>query len=282
MKLRITHLTEYRYAAPVSGNSNELRLTPVQSRWQQVPFFLLRILPSTRLRKFQDFYGNQVTYFDVEEAHKQLVIEATSSVNTLDRYSEGEPASVPLEALKTADDEGRLQPFLQPSGPVEVPPEIWRAAVDVRSNYSDVFGLAKGLMDYVYRSCRYVPGVTDVHTTTTQFFESRAGVCQDFSHLMLALCRSLQIPARYVSGYVYDLKRKEIRGAHASHAWVEVWVPGSGWNGLDPTNNCLTHEHYVVVAVGRDYEDIAPVRGSFWGPAEREMRVSVHIEERLS
>jgi transglutaminase-like putative cysteine protease len=280
MKLRITHLTEYRYAALVSGNSNELRLTPVQSRWQQVPFFLLRILPSTRLRKFQDFYGNQVTYFDVEEAHRQLVIEATSSVNTLDRYSEGEPASVPLEALKTADDEGRLQPFLQPSGPVEVPPEIWRAAVDVRSNFTDVFALAKGLMDYVYRSCRYVPGVTDVHTTTTQFFEGRAGVCQDFSHLMLALCRSLQIPARYVSGYVYDLKRKDIRGAHASHAWVEVWVPGSGWNGLDPTNNCLTHEHYVVVAVGRDYEDIAPVRGSFWGPAEREMRVSVHIEER--
>jgi len=281
MKLRIIHMTEYRYASPVSANSNELRLTPVESRWQQVPFFLLRILPSTRLRKFQDFYGNTVTYFDIEEAHRQLIIEATSSVNTIDRYSHGEPAEVSLSELHGADEDGRLQPFLQASGPVEIPPEIWRAAVDVRAEHGDVFGLAKGLMDYVYRTCKYVSGVTNVTTTTTQFFEVRAGVCQDFSHLMLAMCRSLLIPARYVSGYVYDAKRKDIRGAHASHAWVEVWVPGSGWHGLDPTNNCLTHEHYVVVAIGRDYEDIAPVRGSFWGAAKREMLVSVHIEERL-
>lgn len=281
MRLRIIHTTEYRYAAPVSGNSNELRLTPVQSRWQQVPFFLLRVLPSTRLQKFQDFYGNTVTYFDVEEPHRHLIIEASSSINTVDRYAEGEPAAVPLDGLRGADVDGRLQPFLQPSGPVEVPPEIWRAAVDVQANYGDVFGLAKGLMAHVYQTCRYVAGVTNVYTTTTQFFEGRAGVCQDFSHLMLAMCRALRIPARYVSGYVYDAKRKDIRGAHASHAWVEVWVPGSGWHGLDPTNNCLTHEHYVVVAVGRDYEDIAPVRGSFWGPPEREMLVSVHIEERV-
>ena len=280
MKLRIVHITEYRYASPVSANSNELRLTPVETFWQQVPFFLLRVLPSTRLRKFHDFYGNTVTYFDVEEPHRQLIIEATSSVNTRDRYADGEPSFVPLEALQGADTDGRLQPFLQPSGPVEIPPEIWRAAVDVRACHGDVFALAKGLMDYVYKTCAYSPGVTNVHTTSTQFFMGRTGVCQDFSHLMLALCRSLLIPARYVSGYVYDAKRKDIRGAHASHAWVEVWVPGSGWHGLDPTNNCLTHEHYVVVAIGRDYEDIAPVKGSFWGAAEREMLVSVHLEER--
>jgi len=281
MKLRITHLTEYKYAGVVRNNSNELRLTPVKSRWQDVPFYMLRVLPSTRLQRFTDFYGNVVTYFEVEEPHGHLLIEATSSINTTDRYHEGEPAEVPYSALQTGVIDERLQPFLQPSGPVEVPPEIWRAAVDVRAMHSGVFSLAKGLMDFVYQNCRYVSGVTGVHTTTTQFFETRAGVCQDFSHLMLALCRSLQLPARYVSGYVYDAKRKDIRGAHASHAWVEVWVPGVGWHGLDPTNNCLTREHYVVVAIGRDYEDIAPVRGSFWGASEREMRVSVHIEERL-
>ncbi len=281
MKLRIIHLTEYQYASPVSNNSNELRLTPVQSRWQEVSFFLLRVLPSTRLQRFTDFYGNVATHFEVEEPHRQLLIEATSSVNTTDRYEHGEPMRVPLDSLTAECSDERLQPFLQPSGPVEVPPEIWRAAVDVRAVHSDVFGLAKALMDFVYRNCRYVSGVTDVHTTSTQFFRTREGVCQDFSHLMLALCRALQLPARYVSGYVYDAKRKDIRGAHASHAWVEVWVPGAGWHGLDPTNNCLTHQHYVVVAIGRDYEDIAPVRGSFWGASERVMRVSVHIEERL-
>jgi transglutaminase-like putative cysteine protease len=133
------------------------------------------------------------------------------------------------------EEKERLQPFLQSGGVVQITPEIWRAAVDERAACTDVFGLAKALMGYVYRTSRYVAGVTDVHTSTERFFHAREGVCQDFSHLMLALCRSVQLPARYVSGYVYDSKRKELRGAHASHAWVEVWVPGHGWHGLDPT-----------------------------------------------
>lgn len=281
MNLRITHHTEYRYASNVQSNVNELRMTPVQSQWQELPFFLIRVLPSTRLKRYQDFYGNTVHYFEVEESHRRLMIEATSSVNTKDRYASGEPAAISLEALGLSDSTERLQPFLQPSGPVEITPEIWRAAVDVRSGCHDVFGLSKALMDYVYQNCRYVSGVTDVHTSSDHFFRTREGVCQDFSHLMLALCRSIQLPARYVSGYVYDAKRKDIRGAHASHAWVEVWVPGVGWHGLDPTNNCLTREHYIVVAIGRDYQDIAPVRGTFFGGGEREMLVSVHIEERV-
>jgi len=281
MNLRIIHYTEYRYASSVQSNVNELRMTPVQSQWQELPFFLIRILPSTRLKRYQDFYGNTVHYFEVEEAHRRLMIEATSSVNTKDRYAFGEPEAVPLEALGASDSPERLQPFLQPGGSVEITPEIWRAAVDVRSSFHDVFGLAKGLMEYVYQNCLYVSGATDVHTNSEQFFRTREGVCQDFSHLMLALCRSIQLPARYVSGYVYDAKRKDIRGAHASHAWVEVWVPGFGWHGLDPTNNCLTREHYIVVAIGRDYQDIAPVRGTFLGGGEREMLVSVHIEERV-
>jgi len=281
MKLRVIHLTEYRYVHPVHGNFNELRLTPMQSRWQHVAFFLLRVLPASRVQKFVDFYGNTVNYFEIEEPHSELVIETTSSVNTIDRYAEGEPLHVALDSLGLSEDHSRLQPFLQSSGAVELAPEIWRAAVDVSQTHRNVFELAKGLMEFVYHNFQYCSGVTDVFTTSTQFFQSRQGVCQDFTHLMLALCRSVQIPARYVSGYVYDAKRKDLRGAHASHAWVEVWVPGSGWHGLDPTNNCLTLEHYVVVAIGRDYQDIAPVRGTFWGIADRAMRVSVHIEERL-
>jgi transglutaminase-like putative cysteine protease len=135
-------------------------------------------------------------------------------------------------------------------------------------------------MDFVYRNCEYASGVTNVNTSTVDFWINRRGVCQDFTHLFLALCRSVQIPARYVSGYLYDARRKEVRGAHATHAWAEVWLPNCGWHGMDPTNNCLTHENYVVVATGRDYRDVPPVKGSFWGSPEREMQVSVHIEER--
>jgi transglutaminase-like putative cysteine protease len=281
MNLRITHHTEYRYASAVNSNSNELRLTPVESLWQHVSFSLLRVVPSTRLRRYQDFYGNTVNHFEIEEPHRRLLIEATSAVKTHDRYAAGEPFGVPLESLSAPEERERLQPFLQSGGVVQITPEIWRAAVDERAACSDVFGLAKALMGYVFRTCRYMAGATDVNTSTEHFFHSREGVCQDFSHLMLALCRSVQLPARYVSGYVYDAKRKDLRGAHASHAWVEVWVPGHGWHGLDPTNDCLTQDHYVVVAIGREYEDIAPVRGSFWGAGDREMFVSVHLEERM-
>ena len=280
MNLRISHQTEYRYAGPVHGNANELRLTPMRSLWQEVPYFFLRILPSTRVRKFTDFYGNTVSHFEVEEAHSRLVIEASSVVRTQDRYAGGDPFGVSLDALTEAASMEFVRLYVQPSPAVEITPELWRAAVDVREGCTDVFGLAGALMEYVWSSCRYVPGVTTVETTVSEFFQRREGVCQDFAHLMLAMCRSVHLPARYVSGYVYDARRKDIRGAHASHAWVEVWVPGMGWHGLDPTNNCKTREHYVVVALGRDYHDIAPVRGTFWGGAQREMVVSVHIEER--
>ena len=139
----------------------------MQSRWQDVPFFLLRVLPSTRLQRFVDFYGNTVSHFEVEEPHQELVIETTSSVNTLDRYAEGEPLNVALSTFDYSEEHSRLQPFLQPSGPVEIPPEIWRAAVDVRHSQCNIFELAKALMEFVFYEFRYVSGVTNVFTTST-------------------------------------------------------------------------------------------------------------------
>ena len=280
MKLKITHSTRYFYPTPVQRNANELRLTPKNSPWQEPQFFMLRVLPSTRLKKFTDFHGNHVTYFEVEEPHNSLTIDATCNITTRDRYGDGLPQKVPLATLNDSSAMEMIGPFLAPTGIVQIPPEIWRTAVDVRAEHSDVFGMAKGIMEYVYKTCKYVPGVTDVHTTSTAFAQNPQGVCQDFAHLMLAMCRSVQLPARYVSGYLFDAKRTEVRGAHASHAWVEVWLPGIGWHGMDPTNNCLTHENYVVLAAGRDYHDVPPVKGSFWGAPEREMQVTVHLEER--
>lgn len=281
MKLHILHQTFYRYASAVYGNANELRLTPKKSLWQDPNFFLLRILPSTRLRRFLDLHGNPVTYFEIEEPHTSLSIESTCTITTKDRYCEGPPADIPLSSLENPQAMEQVEPFLQPTSLVDVCPEIWRAAIDVRAEEKSVFGLAQSLMRYVYQTCKYEGGVTDVHTTTADFWRERRGVCQDFAHLFLALCRAVQIPARYVSGYLYDARRTEIRGAHATHAWVEVWLPGIGWHGMDPTNNCLTHENYVVLAAGRDYHDVPPVKGSFWGPPERDMQVLVHIEERV-
>ena len=116
MNLRITHHTEFRYASAVYGNSNELRLTPVESLWQHVSFSLLRVVPSTRLRRYSDFYGNTVNHFEVEEPHRRLLIESSSAVKTHDRYAGGEPSGVPLDALFDTEERERLQPFLQSGG----------------------------------------------------------------------------------------------------------------------------------------------------------------------
>jgi transglutaminase-like putative cysteine protease len=137
-----------------------------------------------------------------------------------------------------------------------------------------------GLMDFIHGTCRYVPGATHIGTHTEEFFAKPQGVCQDYAHLLLALCRSIGIPARYVCGYVYDAKRGDVIGSHASHAWAEVWIPGYGWLGVDPTNKKVIHEAYVASAVGRDYRDATPVSGSYWGGGDREMRVTVHVEAK--
>ncbi|MEY5027129.1 MAG: hypothetical protein RLZZ244_2657 [Verrucomicrobiota bacterium] len=280
MKLHIHHLTEYRYSSPVSNNSNELRLTPPVTLWQRLPFFLLRVVPSSRLRRFQDFNQNTVTYFEIEEPHQKLLIEAQSTVVTSDCYASGIPLGIPLSAFASTEWIEEIQPFFEPTTIVSIPPELWRAAVDILTDQKDAYELALAIMRYVYTTCAYVPGVTTVHTTSAEFFQTRRGVCQDFAHLMIALCRALRVPARYVSGYLYDEQRRDIRGAHSTHAWVDVWIPGTGWYGLDPTNNCRVGETYVTLAVGRDYRDVSPVKGTYFGDGGCSMRIAVHIEPR--
>jgi transglutaminase-like putative cysteine protease len=129
----------------------------------------------------------------------------------------------------------------------------------------DIYSVVIALMEKVHSTCKYIPGVTTVNTSTEEFFADPRGVCQDFTHLFMALCRSIGIPARYVCGYVYDAKRGEILGSHASHAWSEVWIPGFGWLGLDPTNKRIVDDSYVATALGRDFRDATPIRGSYWG-----------------
>lgn len=279
MKLRIHHTTDYRYLAPISRSSNDVRLTPMRRTTQNTAFFLLRVLPPSRLKHFRDFYGNLVTHFEVEEPHQNLLIESQCTITTEDPYARGTPLGAPLSLLGECDLLEELQPFLNPSSLVQITPELWRSAINVFSEQQDCFELATGLMAHVYSSCQYAPGITKVSTTSADFFTTRKGVCQDFAHLMIAMCRAVHLPARYVSGYLYDARRTDIRGAHASHAWVEVWIPNAGWFAMDPTNNSLTRETYVTVAIGRDYHDAAPVTGSYWGNSGCMMKVSVHLEE---
>jgi transglutaminase-like putative cysteine protease len=280
MKLRILHRTEYRYALPVRNNNNELRVTPLDNLRQRTILHLVRVLPAIKMRRYNDLYRNNVSFFEVEEAHKELVIDVSSVVETKPTVVEDIPKDSPLSGLLMPEVLESFQPYLQSDGPVQITPQIWRSAIDARAEKKDVYSVVVAIMEFVHQTCKYVPGVTNVTTSTEEFFAKPQGVCQDFTHLMLALCRAIGIPARYICGYVYDAKRGEVLGSHASHAWCEAWIPGYGWLGLDPTNKRIVNETYVASALGRDFRDATPIRGSYWGTGDREMRVTVHVEAK--
>jgi transglutaminase-like putative cysteine protease len=275
MKFEILHRTHYAYAGPVRESFNELRLQPFSDERQTVDSFLLKILPATRLQHYRDFYLNCVHHFEIVEPHTALLIE--SRVNVTTRAAGGlalEARPAPMSSLKAALPLGRCYDFVQASTYVDLSPETWRVALDATQGESDVWQTALQLMRFVNGYLSYQSKSTNVHTHMQDVLEQRRGVCQDFAHVLLGFCRTLRIPALYVSGYLAT------EAASATHAWVEVFVPGHGWQALDPTHNRVPDEQYVKIGVGRDYADVAPVKGTYKGTTERTMNVEVMIEAR--
>ncbi len=277
MQLRIFHRTRYTYCAPVRESYNELRLHPATEDKSRLEFFLINIHPPVRLRHFRDNFLNYVHYFELAEPHSHLSIEAQTTLNTTSQYTDEEPRGVSFAQLNPADYE-MLSPFLATSRYVSTEAETWRLALDIKAESDCVFTTAQAIMSYIHTHWLYAPNTTTAATHMREVMASRQGVCQDFAHVMLGLCRALQIPARYVSGYLYNGPEDLMRGAQASHAWCEVYVPTRGWFGLDPTNNTLADERYIKIATGRDYEDAAPISGHFKGPSG----VSSGLEVKLT
>lgn len=277
MRLRVFHRTRYSYRTTVRDSHNELRLRPATRDRARLEFFLLNVQPPVRLRHFRDQWLNYVHYFDIAEPHSELVIEAHTTINTTSPYEAGKPAGVLLHQLKRIEDD-LVQPFLGSSRYVEIIPELWREAIDLREGRNDVFEIAEAIMRHIYQTWSYAPNTTSVSTHVRDLLAARRGVCQDFTHVMLAMCRAIGIPARYVSGYLYNGPDSHLRGAQASHAWCEVFLPGNGWFGLDPTNDTLADERHIKIATGRDYHDAAPVSGHFNGPPGATSALEVDLE----
>jgi transglutaminase-like putative cysteine protease len=278
MLLRVLHQTHYRYSQPVTRNQNEVRVQPASDDPQRVQFFLLRVLPSVRLRRYRDLRLNRVHHFDVAEPHDELLIEAQARVRTQSQY----PDNVAPTGTTFADLEDTIpdayHDFLLGSRYVSLEPEFWRLAIDIRDDRTDVFATAQAIMAHLHTHWRYEPNATGVHTTARDLLVDKRGVCQDFAHVMTALCRCLQIPTRYVSGYLFNGNDAHLRGAQASHAWCEIWLPGRGWYGLDPTNNQFADDRYIKIATGRDYADAAPVTGTFRSAPGTASTLRVHVE----
>lgn len=277
MRFRVFHRTRYIYRAPVRDSYNELRLRPATDNKERLEFFLLNLNPPARLRHFRDPWFNYVHYFDVPEPHSELIIEAQSTLNTTSPYGEGLPAGVSFTALKT-DLDDMVVPFTGDSHYIEKSPEIWRLGIDIRDGRDDIFETAVAVMHHIYQEWSYMPNVTTASTHMSEVLASKQGVCQDFAHVMIGICRSLGIPTRYVSGYLYNGPQSHLRGAQASHAWCEVHIPGRGWFGLDPTNDTLADERHIKIATGRDYHDAAPITGHFDGPPGATTALQVDLE----
>jgi len=271
MKWEIFHRTRYTYAAPVRDSFNDVRLQPMPIPEQTVESFLLKVLPAARLTHFKDFYSNWVNHFEIVEPHSYLLIEASSRVVTNSLPPLPDKKLCSFDQMRAASNVDRCFDYLLESRFVEVTPEAWKLAVDATMGLDDAWQAALALMRFVHGYLKYESASTNVHTHMSEVMRDRRGVCQDFAHFMIGLCRSLKIPARYVSGY---LATEE---ASATHAWLEVFVPGHGWRGLDPTHNRQIGDTYVKIGNGRDYGDVPPVSGNYHGTREHKMEVEVRI-----
>jgi transglutaminase-like putative cysteine protease len=271
MKYDILHRTRYAYSAPVRDSFNDVRLQPMPIPEQTVESFLLKVLPAARLTHFKDFYSNWVNHFEIIEPHSYLMIEAQSRVVTHPLAPLPAEKLCSFEQMKEAPNIERCFDYLQASRFVELSPDAWKLALDATDGVDDAWLAALALMKFVHGFLKYESKSTHVHTHMNEVLKDRRGVCQDFAHLMLGLCRSLKIPARYVSGYLAT------ESASATHAWMEAFVPGHGWRALDPTHNRQITETYVKIGHGRDYADVPPVSGNYRGTLERKMEVEVRI-----
>jgi transglutaminase-like putative cysteine protease len=278
----VRHLTRYRYSRPVWQSIMEVRMHPRTEYSQRCFTFQLSVNPRARIFHYVDYLGNQVHHFDLPPHHRELTIVADALVN-LDA-PDPLPSALPYESwneLALMIEHGDHWPMLTAShyarpGPQldDVMSELGIADRDGR----DPLTLVNHVSDSINGAFDYVKKSTAVNSPIEVSLQSRQGVCQDFSHIMIAAVRRLGIPCRYVSGYVYHDELHHDRSSEgATHAWVEALLPGLGWVGFDPTNGVVTGIRHIRTAVGRDYADVPPTKGTMKGRADTELQVLVRV-----
>ena len=288
MFLEIRHVTQYQYAAPVRESVMELRLQPQKSGRQRLISFDLELDPQAKLFSYVDAFGNAVYHFDQPKPHERLTIVSKAAVET-------DPPPEPPEALDIGEWDrlrsefvrGEWFDFLHPHGFAASSPML-DAFVEAHglggAHLRDPLTAVRRLSATLYEALGYDKSVTEADSPIDHALEAKKGVCQDFAHIMIAVCRDWGVPARYVSGYLFtDRSRGGDRSdPDATHAWVEVFLPSLRWIGFDPTNNTLAGERHVVAAVGRDYGDVPPSRGVYKGEADSDLAVAVSVRQARS
>lgn len=269
-RLRVEHVTTFDYDGPARASYNEVRQTPLSTTRQVALETKVTTSPGAGQYAYRDYFGTRVVAFNVDAPHRRLSISSQCLVDTLPGQG---PGSAPWSDLGAGSD--RFVEFLEPSRYTSPSPEITAAAASLRR--SSPAATVEAAVDWVHQSLAYVPGATHVHTEAADAHRNGLGVCQDYAHLALSVLRSAGVPARYVSGYLHPHGDAEVGTAATgeSHAWIEAWT-GTWW-GLDPTNDAGIGLRHVVVARGRDYADVAPVRGIYAGQAGHATSVAVTV-----
>jgi transglutaminase-like putative cysteine protease len=280
-RLRIRHVAGFRYSADANASYNEARMLPADTQGQTVLSSRLDISPQAQQFVYTDAWGTRVTAFEVLIPHSELTLEARSLVEVDRADVDGGPHGSGClgwdELARRAAATTRLVEHSRQSARTAPPPEVVEIAERLASQAADPHAAAQAICQTVREHVDYVQGVTGVEATAAEAWSHRRGVCQDIAHIALGALRAVGIPARYVSGYMHPDADAAVgeTAVGESHAWVE-WFSGRWW-GFDPTNGVAVGNRHVLVGRGRDYDDVAPIRGVYSGTGTSEIVVSVEI-----
>jgi transglutaminase-like putative cysteine protease len=288
MRYRIRHITEYTYQEPVGLCHNRLCLTPLNLPQHLCISSQIKISPTPdELRHRTDFFGNTVTFFSTYKEHDHLEITSLSEV-----ILEGRPQAdqafrstvlwqdvTQMLAAQQEETYDILQ-YTLPSHYVPYSEEIKEFAADCFAEDATLWSCCNALMQKIYKKIEFTPGFTTINTPVEYVVKAKKGVCQDFAHLMISCLRNMGLAARYVSGYIETLPppgKQKLIGSDASHAWVSVFFPAIGWVEFDPTNCLLPSYKHITLGFGRDYHDVAPIKGIVFSAGKQTLKVSVDV-----
>jgi transglutaminase-like putative cysteine protease len=285
MRYKLRHQTIYTYVNSVDNYQSVLCLRPRTLPTQICHSFDLEIEPNpTKVYLRDDYFGNSQAYFSVHESHKILKVIATSDVEVLPKILPP-ISSITCEEARTLFSTNQelkieLLQYQLPSHFIEWDDEIKAFAQTCLKPHTPLFEGVSQLSAKIFTEFQFKSGFTSVNTPLKTVLKERKGVCQDFSHLAIACLRSMGLAARYVSGYIETFPpkgKKKLQGSDASHAWISVYIPNMGWCEFDPTNNIIPQERHIITAYGRDYADVAPLKGIIFSTGEHKVKVEVDV-----
>jgi transglutaminase-like putative cysteine protease len=272
----IHHVTKYEYDRPVKESVNEIRIYPYACQTQEALYHQVNITNHPDILIVQDYWGNRMGMFNLMSSHRELLIESKLIVRTLGLATPVLNHTADLVQLSADKNYNLTLLELAQIKEIDLRENMNAMLKEFYTPVMTIPAIVESCCNYIFTNFKYIKGITTIETTVQEILELRSGVCQDFAHVMLEILRTVGIPSRYVSGYICPNKNG-MRGEGATHAWIEAWIPGNGWTGIDPTNNVWVTNHHVKLAVGRNFNDCSPIKGTFKGPAYQSLSVYVSV-----